>query len=50
MSPILRLKDRRGENACNARAEDVIDIYAFNCGLAKDIPRNECKLSSAKFK
>ena len=46
MSSILRLKDRRGENACNARAEDVIDIYAFNCGLVKDIPRNVLSANS----
>ena len=46
MSPILRLKDRRGENASNAIAEDVIDIYAFNCGLANDIPRNMLSANS----
>ena len=33
--PVLKLEDRRGENACMSRAEDVHDMYTYVAGIVK---------------
>ena len=38
--PVLKLKDRRGDNAPASRAEDLYDIYVYTSGLTENIPRN----------
>ena len=37
--PVLKLKDRRGENACMSRAEDVYDMYTYVAGIVNEIPK-----------
>ena len=37
--PVLKLRDRRGENACTSRAEDVYDMYTYVAGIVNEIPK-----------
>ena len=41
--PVLKLRDRRGENACTSRAEDVYDMYTYVAGIVNEIPSSQAR-------